>query len=255
LIVPRYAKRFRAIDWGETKSAYVVLWIAYLPGPPGLLVDPGCPNTIREFLSYRMGPDGRPMQGQDDHSCDAVRYAVVTHNLRGLVYVYREIYRLNSVEQGWSPMQEIAEIHEKSGWVQGHPGKRQRWQPGPAAEKYELAAVADRSLGKVINEFNRNGIPTVPAAMIEGPPRSGRRSQDKPRDEVVDGCKAVAALIHGSYDLSTYQDILYEDQAVKLYGKLRQAGVPVAPVSEEHIREKAREMLIRLKARASSGSK
>lgn len=200
--IPVDAQRCRLIDWGESKSAYVVLWVAYIDGPPGFLVHPDCTNTIREFLAYRFDDSGRP-EKKNDHTPDAVRYGVVTYDWRGLVYIYRELYRLDSVAAGWNPYTEIAEIHELSGWVKAEPGSRRYYRRGPKGEYYELSAVADPSMGKMINEFCMFDIPCVGARRIVGQ-RDGKEKQNAPAEYRIEGIRAVAALIDGSQAMDRY---------------------------------------------------
>lgn len=204
--IPWHAKRLRAIDWGETKSAYVVLWIAYIEGPPGFLVHPDCTGTIREFMSYRFDDHGRPLK-KHDHAPDAVRYAVTTHNLRGLVYVYREIHRLDSVSMGWNPMTEVAEIHDLSGWRPAPPGAREHYVPGVEGETFGLESVADPSMGKIIALFSEYGVPTIPASRLAGITPEGKERRDPAESARIEGIKMVAALIDGSRDQELYYTI------------------------------------------------
>lgn len=203
--VPDTAERYRAIDWGESKSAYVVLWIAHVRSLPGaLLVHPGCLNTIREHMGYRRDDKtGRPVKSED-HTCDALRYAVVTFGMTGLVYVYRELYIKNSVAEGWSFTKDAVEIHEQSGWVFDE--QRGQWRPGPKGERY-TGTVADRALGKAINEFNANGIPCVGHARIKREDGMDGASIDAPYNEVLDGIKAVSTLLDGSEDIAQYIEV------------------------------------------------
>lgn len=46
------------------------------PGAPRLLISRKCPRLIEQLSSYRWGPDGKPMKG-DDHAVDALRYGIV----------------------------------------------------------------------------------------------------------------------------------------------------------------------------------
>ena len=49
-------------------------------GRPGLLVDEGCEETIKELLGYTEEDVGG--SDVDDHSCDALRYAIFTESRR-----------------------------------------------------------------------------------------------------------------------------------------------------------------------------
>jgi len=222
--IPKDAQRGRLIDWGEARSAFVVLWFAYIPGPPGFLVHPDCRNTIREFLGYRLGPDGRPVK-EADHTCDCVRYGVVAHRLRGLMYVYREVYRLDSVKEGWNPLTEIADIHQQSGWVKAGPEYRRPWRRGRQGETYKLRAVADRSLGKMINLFKASGIPCTGSPTIrEMRDNTGRIKSDAPRDELIDGIKMVAVLIDGTEDIHHFHEVTRDEAVVQEYKAMKRRG-------------------------------
>ena len=254
--IPEGVQRCRAIDWGETKSAYVVVWIAHIPGPPGFLVDPECVNTIREFIGYRFDEAGRPRK-ENDHTCDAIRYAVVRHRFSGMVYIYREIYRKDSVSGGWNPLKEIAEIHERSGWVKAAKGSRKRYRPDREGEVYDLPAVADRSSGRMIELLNQFNIPCVASPTIRHIPDVWGQSRDRPRDEVVEGIRMVAALIDASEDLEKIVPIDRTERIKRLVQKrggvrrsleeevAREAGLPVNEDQEAELRRRARELLRR----------
>jgi hypothetical protein len=244
--IPPYAQRFRAIDWGESKSAYVVLWIAYIEGPPGFLIHPDCVNTIREFLSYRLDPDTGWPAKKDDHTCDAVRYGVVTHKLHGLVYVYREIYRLDSVAKGWNPMDEIVEVHQLSGWRRARPApKGPKWVRGVKGEYYALPAVADPSLGKIINQFTEFDIECLPSSRIKGPADiEGLERMDSPRHEVIEGIRQVAALIAGSEDMDDYYAITRRQRLRDELRRFERVRIPASQTLEQtRIATLARELL------------
>lgn len=199
--IPSYAKRGRAIDWGETKSAFVVLWIAVIENcPPGFLVSPSCPNTIREFLGYRVDEKNKPIKGRD-HTCDALRYFVVTHNCRCLVYVYREEYIVEAVEKGLTPLKEIARIHELSGWAPSLPTERTRWERGAHGEIYDLVAVSDPSLGLIRNEFSQAQIPCIAAMIPKAPAGDGRMAKDSPFDAKMEGIRMVRELIDATLEV------------------------------------------------------
>lgn len=229
--VPDTADRFRAIDWGDTKSAYVCLWILHVPGPPGVLVSPACPNTIRELLEYRWDDArGRPAEECDDHACDALRYAVVTHGLTGLVYVYREIYERETLTRGWSPMEEIRRIHEASGWVRRLVDGEERWRPGRRGERYTLNAVADRSIGKLIELYCQFEIPTIPAARPSAA-QAARVSLARGKDtdsEVNVGIRLVSALMHGSEMMDRVHEITRHEAALDVWRRVRASRMPVA---------------------------
>lgn len=244
MTVPDGAERCRLIDWGETKSAFVVLWAAHIKGPPGLLVDPACVNTIREHLGYRFDDSGRPVK-EEDHTCDALRYGVVRHRWKGLVYVYREIYKYNVVEeQGWNPMLEIDEIHRRSGWAKAPERSRRKYRPLPGAETFDLPAVADRALGWMIKLLNEWDIPCLPSATIKGLRTADGHPQDRATDEKIEGLRMVSALIDGSQDLEKLYAVTREERALSVYAQVRRgepSGVPV--LQEAALVELARSLL------------
>lgn len=214
--IPRSAVRYRAVDWGETRSAYVVLWIAHIPGPAGFLVSPDCPNTIREFLAYRLDEDPPydPLD-EDDHCPDAVRYAVVTFRLRGLVYVYREVYRTELIQRGWSLAKMAQEVHELSGWEEAPPDVPGYFQPTRFGEEIR-STVADSAQLLAIAEFNKYGIPTVPSkkAGLRRKPRKGEARQDKPRTDRLEGIRRVSELILGTEGLEKFAAVTREQESI-----------------------------------------
>lgn len=206
--IPSTASLYRAIDWGESKSAQVCLWLAHLPGHPGLLVSPACPNTIREFFAYRWDPDDpQKVLKEDDHTCDAVRYAVVTFALTGLVYVYRELYVTDSVAKGWNPMTDIHAIHEHSGW--DYDDDRSRWEVTPEGELY-AGTVADRSWKKMISLFNLHDLQVQAHRRITGASgKAGKHNlaMDPVETEVKEGIRLVSALIDGTIEIERWIDV------------------------------------------------
>jgi hypothetical protein len=158
-------------------------------------------------LEYRQDENGRPVK-QNDHTCDAVRYLVTTYKLKGLVYVYRELYRPQSLTEGFTYLDEIAEIHALSGWERAPIQWGNMYQPGPHAEHFERKAVADRSMGKLIATFNRDfGIPCRPAVRLKAPSQRKQGDAIKPFFEVIEGIKQVQALMSGTQDLEAVYDI------------------------------------------------
>jgi hypothetical protein len=228
--IPDYAQRGRCVDWGESKSAFVVLWYAYVEGPPGFLIHPDCKNCIREFLAYRLDDDGKP-EKKHDHCPDAVRYAVTTRDLRGLVYVYRELYRLNTVAEGWTFTKEIAEVHEMSGWERTGPESRRKWRQGDG-ETYELGTVADSAWGTAINEWSDQQVPTVPSTNFSHK-RAGRSHTDKPFDVKMEGIRLVGDLIAGEEDLKHFYQITPEARAVQVYRTVQRRRKGVGLTMEE----------------------
>ena len=198
---PLNTERYRAIDWGQSTSPFVCLWIAHVPGPSGFLVSPSCPNCIREFFAYRWDEDNpdEPLK-KDDHCPDACRYAVTSFNLTGLVYVYRELYLPDSVEKGWNIMNEIEQIHRLSGWEPAPAELRHKWQRGVISEAYE-GTVADRSWSKAIATYGANDIPCRGHKIISRKEITGKLLTDKPLTEKLEGIRWLSALIDGSVDL------------------------------------------------------
>lgn len=209
--IPTTAELYRAIDWGESQSAHVVLWLAHVRGPSSFLVSPSCPNTIREFFSYRWDDDDPTrVLKEHDHTCDAVRYAVVTFRLTGLVYVYREWYVEDSVAKGWNPMKEIVKVHEMSGWRR-NADKPDRWRVSRTGELY-AGTVADRTWKKMIGLYNLHDLNVRPHADIRL--RRGKRDeQDRPETEVKEGIRLVSALIDGTIDLDHRIQVTREEVA------------------------------------------
>jgi hypothetical protein len=248
--IPDTVLRYRAIDWGETKSAYVVLWIAFIPGPPGFLVSPDCPNTIREFLSYRLDEDPpyRPLKAHD-HTCDAVRYAVTTFDLKGLVYVYREVYREDSIAKGWNIMSEIEEIHRLSGWERAEAGARRMFRPTVKAELFEQT-VADRSFKKAIATLTQYELPTIPAKKPKGPKKRDTGTQyDDPHSEILEGIRQVSVLIDGTRDLEQRIEITREAFYRGVIEEERKTRRASADAATRRMRELAREYLNRERRR------
>lgn len=241
--VPFDADRYRGIDWGMTKSAHVVLWVAHFPGEPGLLISPKCRNTIREFLGY-IWDEARPEHPvkKDDHTIDALRYIVTTYNLTGTVYVYREIYRTDSVQKGWNPAMEAAEIHEASGWVEAPPESRARWRRGREGEEY-IGTVADRSWTKMIELFNSWDIPCEPHSIFRSVKGTDGKT-DSPRQEKLEGLRMLSALIDASIDLDKRFVISRQEALVRNYYEDRRVrGWASMPLERRREHQLAREIL------------
>ena len=229
------APRYRAIDWGQTTSPFVCLWVAHLPGPPGFLVSPSCPNAIREFFDYRYDEEklDEPMK-QDDHCPDAARYVVTTENLTGLVYIYRELYITDAVAKGWNPMTEIAAVHEASGWELADPDERQRWQRGRFGEKYE-ATVADRSWVLMCKLFSDNDIPCKPHKKIKTHKKAREHLTDKPLTEKLEGIRRVSVLIDGSMALEKRVMVRREVGILHEVEAQRAAGIRASISTEDQL--------------------
>ena len=219
-------ERFRAIDWGETRSAYVCLWVVHIPGPPSLLIHPSCENTIREFLSYRLeeDPPYRPMK-ENDHTCDALRYLVTTRKLKGLVYVYREVYRTELIEKGYTIDRLVDEIHTLSGWKRSVRSGETRYRPSRDAEEF-VTTVCDRAQGLAIATLCSKQIPARPAAKIKKPRHFDAGSHwDNPYFEILEGVFQVAALIDGTQDLDQRVEVTREREIIREYEKIAHSKV------------------------------
>jgi len=217
--IPTTAELYRAIDWGQTDSPFVCLWIAHIKGPTGLLVSPECPELIREMLSYRYNDDrpDEPLK-EDDHGPDALRYAVTTFRtaMTGLVYVYREFYLRDSVEKGWNPIDEIDKVHEMSGWQPSPPDHRTKYERGPTGEVY-VNSVADRSWPSIIKLFCAHDLPLVPhkAMHKKKRPKEGVLTEN-PLKERLEGIRRLSVFVDGSRDLDKVIPITREEQALQL---------------------------------------
>jgi hypothetical protein len=105
---------YRAIDFGAS-DAFVCLWVAHKPGPSRFTIDvDACPETWRELTGYSWGKHGRP-KDENDHTCDALRYAVMNYDLTGHVYVWRELYEPDSAAHGRSLLNQAHTIQQRSG--------------------------------------------------------------------------------------------------------------------------------------------
>lgn len=196
-------ERYRAIDWGGAASAHVVLWMAHVPGPPGLLISPKCPNTVREMLGYRWDEDhpDRPIK-KDDHAVDALRYAVSTFGFTGLVYVYREVYRTDSLAKGFNPLSHLEEIHRLSGWIAAPPDVPERWIPGRDAEFYEDTVYDGHGLTglQIASIYKDHDLPCRANKTARALANTDDRSDNIER-EVISGIQLVSILVDGSFEL------------------------------------------------------
>lgn len=183
---------YRGFDWGQTTDPTVCLWIAHDPTrPPGLIVHPSCTNTIREFQSYRLDEKTDYPKDKDNHSCDALRYVVVTEKLSGLVYVFQEYYKYNSAAIRLDGI--AREVHAMTGWHVPHGSEMVIGSATPGPDAYIVKdSVADRSMPMYISMLSTWGIPC--------------RGQRKPmvvvgvreRGEILDGCMLVSVLVGGT---------------------------------------------------------
>lgn len=215
IVIPDTAERYRAIDWGQTESAQVCLWVAHVPGPTGLLVSPKCVNTIREHMGYRYDPD-RPDEilKKDDHTCDALRYLIVTRHLTGLVYVYREWYVEDAVGKHIGMNQIISTIHEMSGWTEIPPDMTGgRWWAGRTGEHYVMT-IADRAWSLAIETLCQNDIPCEGHTRLRTIDVKDQANVDNARTEVKDGIAYVRRLIDGTMDIEKLLPVTREATAI-----------------------------------------
>lgn len=158
LDIPYGTLRYRGIDWGETSSAFVCLWVAHVPSDtPRLTYDAThCPNFAREMMGYHYKEDTDKPDKVDDHAPDALRMVVVTFNLTGHVHVYRELYIRDPKGRGEVAATLCCQIKEYSGW-QIVDRDQNLWRPGPGVEQY-AGTCFDRSKPILANELARQGI-------------------------------------------------------------------------------------------------
>ena len=215
--IPSGAELYRAIDWGQTESAMVVLWVAHIPGPTGLLVSKDCKHSIREMMGYRYDPD-RPEEvlKKNDHTCDALRYLLVTRKLTGLVYVYREWYVEDAVGKHIGVNQVIQTVHEMSGWTPVPPDVAGKWWAGRVGEKY-IATVADRAWSLMIETLCQNDIPCEGHTRLRLIDVPDQANVDDPRTEVKDGIAYVRRIIDATMDLEKLLPVSRDEAAINSF--------------------------------------
>lgn len=186
----------RGIDLGFAgEHPAVCLWIAYDNAQmPQLVVNPeddGCKKLMDEMMLYaRHKKTSRPLPVHD-HGPDALRYAVVSAQLRGLVYVCRAAYFYDTYQHG-GPELIARTIHEMSGWTmpdKSDPRDLAKFVPGKNGEKYQMT-VCDRSGRGHIDMFNTWGLGVIPHM------RPTLKSTGK--GEIEDGIGEVAVLLSGT---------------------------------------------------------
>lgn len=194
------AELYRCVDFGHS-APFACCWLAHWPAAkPGFTVEPDCPNTIKEFLAYhydsgKSARRDRPAMNQADHTCDALRYLIVSYGLEGHVHIYRELYVPNSAASGRTDLDDIRDIHTMSGWIEAAPHEVVRFKPGDHAERF-IATVTDPSLGKTIILYNDNDIDC--------------HGYVRPIDmtvssQIVDGIRTVNLLIDGTHAIRKTQ--------------------------------------------------
>lgn len=144
---------YRGIDWGDA-DPFCTLWIAHKPGPPRYSADTdACPEHWRELVGWQRDDRGRPLD-RENHSIDALRYAVVTYRLTGHVHVFDELYVRNSAHKGQSIGDLVVLVRERH------------------RELEYSGSAADRSRPGSINFFNQNDVwvqpYSTPTALQEG---------------------------------------------------------------------------------------
>ena len=159
----------RSMDVGFSGShRWVILWIAYNNAEPPQLVinpnDPGCEQLIEEMLVYAWEKKNDKPKKEHDHGPDALRYAVTSNHLTGLVYVYRAHYYENAFKMDKAQERVARDIHEVSGWE--IPPDRDandiaNYEPAAFGEQF-YDNVCDRAAKGVINLFNGWGLPFRP---------------------------------------------------------------------------------------------
>ena len=165
--ISQWPEHYRGVDWGGS-HAFVGLWIAHRPGPPGFTIDiAACPNTWKQFTTWKRDGNGNPSALGDD-CCDAARYVCSDFELTGWMPIYRELFVADSAAQGLSPLNMAKEILRMS----------------PANEVID-GTVCDRSQPGNIQLFVQQGIPCF-GAMKRKVERMG---------EVEDGIARLQALM------------------------------------------------------------
>lgn len=221
-------ERYRAIDWGwQGQHAFVCLKIAHNPSsPPMLTMDPEkCPNLCDQMVGYCVSDKtGQPLKENDD-TCDALRYVIVSLKLRGHVHVYGELYILGAASIG--PTGVARRVHEFSGWSLPEGANEMDISLyRPPAESTEIfgCTVADRSQSGLINQFCMWGIPTIPHDKPE--------AKDNSRGEVWDGIGEVSALISGDATFSAVGPDADKAKLIAAYRKVHRRRPVMLPDAE-----------------------
>lgn len=165
---------YRGVDWGGA-DPFACVWVAHRPGLPAFSVDRhACPHTWRELAGYYWDAGGRPVD-LDDHTLDALRYAISFFSMRGHVHVYRELYLEDSAGHNLSPVDQAILVRNAT---------------SPTEEI--AGTVCDRSQPGNINLFNQQ---RVSSCAYAPPDRTGTYG------EKVDGLMRMQALMIGSAPL------------------------------------------------------
>lgn len=190
---------FRALDWGGV-DPFVCLWVAHTPGPPGFTVDiAACPNTWREIQAYHWGDNAKPVD-KDNHTCDALRYAVMHFALTGHVHVFREIYEPHSASRGLT----ILDLAERI--------KLESREP-------IVGTVADRSQPGNITLMNNRGVYADPYAHPGKPSVNGM---------IIDGIDRINGLMNAIVPLEPDKPkVDWQAEMIRNHGGEIPAGVNV----------------------------
>lgn len=201
--------RFRTVDWGETISAFVCLWVAVIPSEQNRLTyDPTCVNFEREMLGYSNKPETEDPMPENDHCPDALRILVATCTLqRCWVHVYRELYVDRPTERHHTAQSLLARVKEMSGFTLVKP-EGNVWSPKRSAETYTMT-VFDRSRPMLVNEAAALGMVWTPHQRIKGVGR---------KDEVKTGIMMVNALV-GDTMRRPGEDLKTEEEKRRELGK------------------------------------
>lgn len=175
---------YRGTDWGFSADAFVTLFVKYdKDAPAGIVVDPSCKNTIREFLSYKWDEKRDYPKDHDDDCMDCLRGLVATEDMTGLVYIWREIYLHRT-----NPEICAAHIHNLSGWTVPPSGDLTKARPGPEAIQFK-SSVAGRDQPGMIMMFNEWKLNFI----------SHRKPKmQSKRGEVRDGIGMIQTLLAGT---------------------------------------------------------
>ncbi len=164
---------FRAIDFGAV-DPFVCIWVAHLRGDPGFTIDPkACPESWRELTDYHYDDYGKPAD-VNNHTVDAIRYAIMHYSLLGHIHIYREMYIPNAASRNLSILDHAKEIMERT------------------TSEPVIGTVADRSQPGSISLMAQQGLPVESNRVPE------RRSE---RGEIMDGVNQIQAMMIASLPL------------------------------------------------------
>lgn len=244
--------RYRFIDWGTSKSAFVCLWAVHIPAKhPRLTVHSSCHHLIREMLAYCYKEGTTEPDKKNDHGPDALRYGIVTFNLTGHVHVYREFYIHDLKSGGYTCQAVIADIRKLSGW-ELLDERSNIWRPGPEVESF-AGTVYDRSNAILANEFwafKEHSCPHVAPTHEAG---------SSPRSEVANGIDMLNKLVIGGMPNKSSVQLTPEQKRQRMLNArdpFEAAGLKVAlPITEIVMKnEQRRQRLAKKRRRNFAGS-